>query len=175
MKTKNKNPGSQKASRPLIPKDYGVPQGEETMLPWAMVEEQLHQERIYWVCTVRPDGRPHSVPLWGAWFNERFYFDGSSQTRHVRNLMENPAVSVHLESGEEVVIIDGIGRAVGKPDRDLAMGVYKIYKSKYAGYPGYDPTPEMWDEGGLYEVVPQRVLAWRNFPNDATRWVFVNE
>ena len=164
--------GSRKISRPIMPKDYGVPLGEDTLLQWTTVEAQLMKERIYWVCTVRPDGRPHAVPLWGAWYNERFYFDGSPETRHVRNLIANPAVSVHLESGEEVVIIEGQGKAVGKPARDVAEGLYQIYKSKYMGYPGYEPTPEMWDEGGLYEIVPQRVLAWSNFPSDATRWVF---
>lgn len=171
----NAKSDSRKATRPLMPKDYGVPQGEDTLLPWETVEEQLQKERIFWVCTVRPDSRPHTVPLWGAWFNERFYFDGSPETRHVRNLMANPAVSVHLESGEEVVIIEGTGRAVGKPPRELALGLYEIYRGKYAGWPSYEPTPEMWDEGGLYEIVPQRVLAWRNFPSDATRWVFENE
>ena len=46
---------------------YGVPEGEEDMLPWSHVEERMLGPRNYWVATVRPDGRPHAVPVWGVW------------------------------------------------------------------------------------------------------------
>jgi PPOX class probable F420-dependent enzyme len=155
-----------------MPSDYGTPATDEGLLPWSFVEERLGPARIYWVASTRPDGRPHAVPTWGVWLEGQFYMEGSPDTRRFRNLEANPAVSVHLESGDEVVILEGQTEVVGVPDRPLAERLAAEFTAKYSAS-GYSPTPEQWDRGGLYRVRPQVVLAWAKFPDSLTRWRFI--
>jgi hypothetical protein len=100
----------------------------------------------------------------------RLYFDGSPQTRHARNIARNPFVSVHLESGEKAVIVDGTA-GEKKPSRALAVAIARAYAKKYAAL-GYSPKPNSWDAGGLFEIVPASVIAWSSFAVDPTKFVF---
>jgi len=156
-------------SRPIFPDGYLL--NPTAWLDWDEVEQRLSQARNYWLCTVRLDNRPHAVPKWGVWLQGRFYFDGSPQTRHARNLAHNPQVTLHLESGEQVVIVEGTGKAVEKPEPELAQQIAAAYTQKYQ-QDGYAPQPDQWDEGGLFEVIPQVALAWTKFTDDPTRFIF---
>ena len=96
------------AGRPQMPDGYGIPESNDGLLPWRYVDEQMGQSKNYWLCTVRPDGRPHSVPLWAAWVDGVLYYDGAPDTIHNRNVAANPNVSVHLEDGTTAVILEGV-------------------------------------------------------------------
>jgi hypothetical protein len=138
------------------------------------VEQRLAEAKNYWLCTVRPNGHPHVVPKWGVWVDGKIYFDGSPDTRHARNILENPAVALHLESGDEAVILEGTARAVQKPSPGLAGQVARAYSAKYAAL-GYAPGPDQWDNGGLYEISVRIALAWTKFTDDPTKFVFDGE
>src|SRR5215831_15103197 len=75
-------------------------------LPWTWATERLIRARNYWIATTRPDGRPHSRPVWGIWLNNTFYFSTGSLA--ASNLSINPTITVHLESGSEVLIVEGV-------------------------------------------------------------------
>lgn len=157
--------------RPHFPPGYvDHPQG---YVAWAWVEHQLREAIHYWLCTVRPDGRPHAIPKWAVYVDGRIYFDGSPETRHARNLATQSAVVLHLESGEQAVIVEGRGQAVHRPEAGLAATIAEAYRAKYAGL-GYAPEPTQWDAGGLFVVVPTSVLAWTRFTDDPTKFVFPN-
>lgn len=161
-----------KVMRPDFPAGYV--EAPKTRLRWDAVVDRLVAARNYWLCTVRPDGRPHAVPVWGVWMEAApdgpaFYFDGSPQTRHARNLAHNPHVAVHLESGDQVVIVEGVARAMAKPASALAAAPARDYGRKYESY---IPSPDQWDAGGLYRVTPLSALAWTNFTDDPTKFVF---
>jgi len=85
-------------------------------VPWEHVEQRLTESINYWMCSLYPDGRPHVVPRWGAFLDGKFYYDGSPETRHARNIEKNPNVTLHLESGNDVVIMEGISQPASKPD-----------------------------------------------------------
>lgn len=157
--------------RPQMPKDYGVPEGEDSMLAWEDAQKQLQDARNYWIGTVRPDGRPHASPVWAVWIDDHLYFDGSPETRRHRNLAANPNMVAHLESGDNVVIIEGQAHQVEKPPRELTSRVAAAYRKKYAES-GYAPSDDQWDQGGLYEMKPRVALAWTKFPTNCTRWHF---
>jgi hypothetical protein len=110
------------------------------------------------------------MPAWGAWLDGVVYFDGSPETVRMRNLVQNPAISIHLESGDEVVILEGESYAVGKPERALAERLAAALAKKYA--PTYAPTPDTWDEGGLWALRPKVAFGWSEFPTNVTRWRF---
>lgn len=159
------------SDRPIIPDGYGVPETAKGLLPWSHVEERLVAARNYWINTANTAGRPHATPVWGVWVNGALYFDGSPETRRSRDIAVNPAVAVHLESGDDVVILEGTARDIGAPPRELAEAVSAAYCAKYAAR-GYAPTPEAWNEGGLCEMRPQVAFAWTQFPQNVTRWRF---
>jgi len=153
-----------------MPDGYGIPESTSGTLPWSFVDEQMLTARNYWVVTVRPDGRPHAMPVWGAWLHGKLYIEGSPATRRHRNITTNPNVVVHLEDGSQVVIIEGVAYEAGKPEPSLGAELSKAYTAKYKSL-GYAPGPDNWDNGGLYVIQPQKVFAWTKFPTDTTRWV----
>ncbi len=63
--------------------------------------------RNYWVCTTRADGRPHAMPVWGLWLDDAVLFSTDPESVKARNLAARPDVVVHLESGDDVVVVDG--------------------------------------------------------------------
>jgi len=156
------------ASRPHMP-GYGIPTDKKGLLPWSHVTERMARAQHYWIATVSPDGRPHATPVDGLWLEDQLYFGGSPETRRNRNLAENPAVCVHLESGIDVVILHGEAHELRAPDRSLAIRLSEGSIKKY----GYGPKPEEYEKAdGVYCFRPRLVFAWKQFPKDATRWTF---
>jgi nitroimidazol reductase NimA-like FMN-containing flavoprotein (pyridoxamine 5'-phosphate oxidase superfamily) len=151
-------------SRPRIPAVYGVPKSAKGMLPWSHVTGRLAAARNYWVCTTRSDGRPHAVPVWGVFVAGRVYHGGGEDTRHCRNLDANPALTIHLESGDDVVIIEGTAEKLTEQtaDPDVLRRIDDAYEAKYGMRHG---TP-------VWGLRPRRVLAWSNGLATATRWEF---
>jgi nitroimidazol reductase NimA-like FMN-containing flavoprotein (pyridoxamine 5'-phosphate oxidase superfamily) len=140
-------------------------------LDWGLVQERLRVAETYWLATVRPDGTPHVVPRWGVWLDGRFWYDGSPETRHARNLVSNPACTLNLESGTQVVIVEGTSAQTSAPAQPLGERI----AAEFAKYhtQGYQPTADAWvDGGGLCVLTPRRALAWFSFPTDCTRFRF---
>jgi hypothetical protein len=101
-----------------------------------------------------------------------FYYDGAPTTRHVRNLQHNTACTLTLESGTEVVIVEGNSLATRADPDGLGVQLAEAF-AKYA--PEYPPGPESWADdqgGGLRAIVPKKALAWFDFPRDCTRFTF---
>ena len=156
------------SDRPVLPEEYEAPKDREGLVEWDWVVEQLEQSKNYWICTVRPDGRPHAVPVWGVWVENTLYIDGHPQTQWARNLAANPAVTVHLESGNQVVILEGTIEAKPSLERERAEPVVATYSAKYP----YSSTVEELVNRGLFALRPAVVFAWTSFPKTVTRWRF---
>ena len=77
------------------------------MLDWAWADERLAASRNYWIVTADADGRPRAAPVWGVWFDDAVVFGTSPASRKARNLARDPRVVINLESGDEVVILEG--------------------------------------------------------------------
>jgi nitroimidazol reductase NimA-like FMN-containing flavoprotein (pyridoxamine 5'-phosphate oxidase superfamily) len=115
----------------IVPEGYTMTDREQRLLDWSYVQEQMHAAINYWVATTRPDGRPHVSPTWAVWHEDRLYFDGSPETRRMKNMAANPHVAVHLENGTQAVIVEGIASPAGKPSRELAGALAANYGAKY--------------------------------------------
>lgn len=115
-----------------------------------------------------PDGRPHSIRVWGFWVDGALFFGTARASRKARNLAQNPAVSIHLESGDDVIILEGNAVEVDLTDKSKLQPLDAASRVKYKM--PLMATPEVV----LYSVRPRVVLAWteNNFPNNATRWEF---
>jgi len=158
-----------KISRPKLPKGYA--DNPASFVDWEWVAEQLTESKNYWLCSVRPNGRPHVVPRWGVFIDNKFFYDGSPETRHARNIMENSQVSLHLESGDQAVMLEGISQPAEKPTPEFAKQLAEAIGNKY-GEDGYTPKPDQWDEGGLYVFMPRQCIAWTVFYENPTKFMF---
>ena len=147
-----------------LPDGYG--QNTRTLLSWADVAQRLAEAPRYWLATVRPDGRPHAVPLDGNWLDDAWWFGGSPETVKHRNLLENPEAVLHLDDAVRAVIVEG-GCEIVTPDEERAELLSRLSNEKY----GYGPPPAVY-RNGVWRLTPRRVLAWNEFPRDATRFVF---
>ncbi len=158
-----------KPTRPAMPKGYGLsrPRKPGDFLSWDWAEERLSQCRIYWVATTRPDGRPHAMPVWGVWIDGALYFGTDRGSRKARNLAANPAMTVHTETGDDAVILEGTARKIARgPETKAIDGAYLAkYEMKLTEAPG---------DLVIFGLRPRVVLAWRerDFNKCATRWTF---
>ena len=156
--------------RPHFPEGYINANATKEILPWSYVQERMTQARNYWIVTATPQGKPSATPVWGVWIDDTLYFDGSPQTRRGRNITANPQVTVHLESGDQALMLEGKAHILpGAPEKSLAERVAAAYREKYTA-DGYAPEATQWDQGGLHVFKPQKVLAWTNFIKDPTRF-----
>ena len=163
-------PKKPRAGRPDFPEEYGLndPKLEITLLSWDWVETRLTEARNYWLSTTRPDGRPHASPVWGIWHAGAFYFGTGRTARKAKNLADNAGLVVHLESGDEVVILEG--KAVKVTDSVLLSQLDTVYFAKYHVHLAGEP-----DTGALiYTLHGHTAFAWleQDFPRTATRWKF---
>lgn len=145
----------------------------QVRLPWTWARKRLREARNYWIATTRPDGKPHSRPVWGTWLDDALYFSTGSLA--AQNLATNPEITVHLESGSEVVIIEDVAEPVS--DTSIVERVVSLYNQKYH-----------WDldahnlPGPFYAVLPDVAFGWLSdetgldqgsaFHGTATRWRF---
>jgi PPOX class probable F420-dependent enzyme len=155
-----------------MPKSYGLLDAGSGsgLLPWSHVEEQMAGARNYWVATTRPDGRPHVMPVWGLWFDDAFYFSTGRGARKARNLSRTPYVAVHLESGDDAVIVEGAAEEITDPA--LLARFADAYDAKYQFRPDTSDPDQ-----AIYALHPRVAFAWReaDFPGGATRWRFMEE
>ena len=159
------------ASRPHMP-GYGLlGSGEGTgLLPWSWADERLSAARNYWVSTVRPDGRPHSMPVWGTWDADLLWFTSSVRSRRVRNLLAEPRCVATTEDASDPVVIDGAAEVI--TDAGLIGRVLCLMNAKY----GTDIQMEFLDPAvnATIRLRPDVVIGLRHddFTGSPTRWTF---
>jgi hypothetical protein len=160
--------GEPAASRPIIPREYGVPKSNKGLLPWSHVDQRMRAAKVYWVTVVSPAGRPHATPVDGVWLDGALYFGGDPRTRRQRYLMTNSAASVHLESGHDVVTMNGEVELAASLPPHVAAVLANESNAKY----GYGGGADDYVERGAAVFRPREVFAWSNGLANATRWRF---
>jgi general stress protein 26 len=159
------------ADRPRIPSEYGIPTTTKDLLAWSHLDERLAAATVYWLATSGPGGVPRVRPVDGLWHDAVLYVGGSPATRWVRDLVANPRVSVHLDGGSDVAILEGTVELLEQGvDRALAETLAAMSNAKY---PSYGMTPEMYEKGpGPFVIRPAMAFGWTSFPKDVTRYTF---
>jgi nitroimidazol reductase NimA-like FMN-containing flavoprotein (pyridoxamine 5'-phosphate oxidase superfamily) len=116
-------------------------------------------------------GAPHAAPVWGVVTGETLYLYSERSTLKARNLLADPRVVVHLESGEDVLIVRGTAEDLGAPSSVPA--VVAALAAKYARpedrqyLPGADPDFDV-----VYAIRPHSAMAWRldDYASSQRRW-----
>src|SRR6478736_10300243 len=123
-KKKNRRSASPKPTRLYAP-GYGFPKSSKGLLPWSWAEQRLRKSHNYWITTVKPEGTPHTMVVWGLWLDGAFLFSTGSQSRKARNLAENEACVVCNEHAHEAVIIEGVAGLASLPVRREFLKKYQ--------------------------------------------------
>ncbi len=160
--------------------DYGVPTDPAGALPWSWAQERLVANHNYWLVTASASGRPHSLPVWGAWLPEvdRFWFSCAPGSRKARNLSQNPWCVVTVDDTVECVSVEGRARIVEKGVDDAATDRALVaYVTKYWPDPADHEASEAFIRRNLIvELVPDRAFGIiereDEFAQSATRWSF---
>ena len=121
-----------KPSRPHMP-GYGMPKSKKGLLPWKWAEQRLRKSHNYWITTVKPDGSPHTMVVWGLWMDGAFLFSTGRQSRKARNLAKNPRCVVCTEQAEEAVVVEGVAEIVewlcaGNSSRNTSRNTTLIWR-----------------------------------------------
>ncbi len=148
-----------KPIRPRLP-SYGIDEGENGLLSWEFVSKIMSSSRNYWIGTVGVNNKPHVRPIWGIWFENYIFFSGG-EIQWKKNVKNNPLVTIHSESGDNVIIIEGVARLANS---EISILINQEYHKKYKMEHG----SEFW------ALVPEKVFAWtlENFANSPTLWKF---
>ncbi len=153
---------------------YGDPSA--TAPPWDDIQRLLADAQLYWIITVRGDGRPHAVPLVGVWQNDTFAFCTGPDEQKQRNLDANAQVAVTTgttgangwDSGEEIVVEGTATRVTDAADlQALAEAWFAKYGNDWRFEVRGEEFVELSDSGGsteggawVYRVQPTKVIAF---------------
>src|SRR5918998_3963949 len=144
--------------------------------PWAAIERLLVDAQLYWIITVRTDGRPHAVPLVGVWHDGTFAFCTGADEQKQRNLDGNRRVAVTTgstgangwASGKDLVVE---GEAVRVTDADELQTLAAAWFDKYGEDWHFEVRGQEFVEvsssgagtaGGalVYRVRPEKVIVF---------------
>lgn len=149
--------------------DYGIqgPNEGSGLLPWAWAEERLTISRNYWVTSLWPDGRPHSMPVWGVWDGEVLWFSSGRRSRKARNLAADSRCVIATEDANEPVVVEGTAELT--QDRAEIERVAALMSAKYGGI-----TADFLAANATFRVSPRWAfaIAHDDFTGSPTRWVF---
>lgn len=169
-KRASRSSATPRVSRPQA-SGYGFPKGGKGLLPWSWAEQRLKKSHNYWITTVRPDGSPHTMVVWGLWHDGRFLFSTGSKSRKARNLAENPNCIVCNEHAHEGIIVEGTAEIADVAARRKMLPLYER-KYKFDMSTMKDDILSMKEP--VFAVQPRVVFAmWeKHFQSKSTRWKF---
>jgi pyridoxamine 5'-phosphate oxidase-like protein len=133
----------------------------------------------FFLCTTRPDGRPHAAGVGAVWHDGDIYFVSGPATRKSRNLAANPACTIAANLQGLDLVLDGeAARVVDRPTLEKLAGVYRDggWPAEVAGdaftapYSAPSAGPPPWN---LYRMTIETAVGVAGAePYGATRWGF---
>lgn len=147
---------------------------------WAAVVDVLTSSEMFWLSTVRRDGRPHVAPLPAMWLDGALHFCTGPEEQKAKNLESNPACILttgtnHFRSGLDVVVE---GAAVRVTDEARLERLAGLWKSKLDWLFPVAGGAFQSTEGGpvpVFGVAPTKVLAFgKGSPYSQTRYRFTS-
>jgi general stress protein 26 len=147
-------------------------------VPWADAEAVLEKSEMFWLSTVRGNGRPHVTPIPTVYLDGKLWFCTGAKEQKAANLRANPYCVLttgtnQLHSGLDVIVE---GEAVRTTDHDLLVRLAALWKSKLDWDFQVFDEGTFGDDGGrdglVHGVAPDKVLAFGKDPYSQTRYRF---
>jgi nitroimidazol reductase NimA-like FMN-containing flavoprotein (pyridoxamine 5'-phosphate oxidase superfamily) len=147
---------------------------------WEETRRVLQEAELFWIATVRVDGRPHVTPLVAVWLDDAIHFATGQNEQKAVNLRSNPSVILttgcnEWEQGLDVVVE---GEAVQVLDESVLQRLAETWTAKWDGRWHYEVRGgSFWHKGGddpvlVFAVEPAKVFAFAKGTFSQTRHRF---
>ncbi len=146
---------------------------------WEETRRVLETAELFWIATVRADGRPHVTPLVAVWHDGAIHFSTGAAEQKAMNLRCNPHVILmtgcnHWDEGLDFVVE---GDAVQITDVDVLTRLAEAWATKWDGRWLYEARDGGFhhDGGGMalvFSVTPTKILAFTKGNFSQTRHQF---
>lgn len=139
---------------------------DATATSWDDALRVLEGAELFWLTTVRADGRPHVCPLVAVWLDGALHFCTGPEEQKVRNLRADPNVVLTTgcndwERGLDVVVE---GEAVRTTDDAMLRRLAAAWRTKWDGRWRFEAGDGAFHHEGVdalvFSVVPTKVLAF---------------
>ncbi|MEO7909782.1 MAG: pyridoxamine 5'-phosphate oxidase family protein [Roseiflexaceae bacterium] len=151
-----------------------------TPIAWTEAIAQLEKAQVYWLSTVRPDGRPHVTTLLSVWLDGALYFCTGASERKAKNLAHNAHCILttgcnSFDTGLDVVVE---GDALRVTDAAKLKRIADLYELKYGSDWHFDVRDGAFNGGGgnvalVFEVAPTTAFGFgKGASSSQTRWRF---
>lgn len=172
--------GTRGAALPLAEVDPRYSDEGATPTRWDDARRRLAAAELFWISTVRPDGRPHVTPLLAVWLDEALHFCTGPQERKARNIALNPACvlttgrNTFTEPGEDFVVE---GKAVRITREAVLQRLARAWETKYGAEWHFDVREGTFRHSGdieahVFRVAPVKAFGFRRGEAAQTRWRF---
>lgn len=165
---------------PATKLDAGFSDRDAAAVPWTAASELLSRAEVFWLSTVRPDGRPHVTPLIAVWIAGTLYFSTGEAERKRRNLAANPncVLTTGCNSIGEGLDIVVEGKAVRVINEGQLRAVADAYEEKYGPDWRFEVQEDALSGGEgnvawVFRVDPVTAFGFaKGRPFGQTRWTF---
>jgi general stress protein 26 len=146
--------------------------------PWPDAARVLEHAELYWLTTVRADGRPHVTPLIGVAENEVVHFCTGLREQKARNLEHSSQVALTTGNNTWAQGLDVVveGSAVRVADRDALQRLADAYEAKYGSVWHFEVGDGVFgtgeDAAAVFRIEPAKVLAFAKEPHAQTTYRF---
>ena len=161
---------------PRLDRRFSDPDAEPT--PWAEVTDVLDLAELYWLSTVRADGRPHVTPLIGVWHEGAMHFTTGPREQKYRNLEHCPKVALTTGSSTWATGLDVVveGEAVRVTDDAELQRIADAIEAKYGSVWHFDVRDGMFGDGeraaAVFRIETAKVMAFAKDPHGHTTFRF---
>jgi PPOX class probable F420-dependent enzyme len=143
------------------------------------IDRLLRLEPVVWLSSVRPDGRPHLVPIWFSWDGREILIASKPNAQKVRNLRANPTVMLALGEPEDdfdVGLVEGRAELLEAPAATILPDSHCAKYRQQMTSIGLSPAEFLATYAQVIRIVPTRFLPWhgRTTRPSADRGVPVN-
>jgi hypothetical protein len=168
------------ARAPSVELDRPYSDDVATPTPWADASDALNRAEIYWISTVRADGRPHVTPVVAVWMDGSLYFSTGPGEQKAKNLERNALVALTtgcnaFHEGLDLVVE---GTAVKVDDETKLQALADRFAAKYDDAFGFRVGGGAFVHGEgmvahVFEVAPVKAFGYaRGESGGATRYRF---
>jgi general stress protein 26 len=157
---------------------FSDPNAEPT--PWRDVVRALEEAELYWLTTVRADGRPHVTPLIGLMHDGAMHFCTGPREQKYRNLEHSASVALTTGNNTWAAGLDVVveGRALRLSDEGVLQRLADAIEAKYGSVWHFDVAEAMFQAPGavggaaVFRVEPSKIMAFAKDPHGQTSYLF---
>jgi general stress protein 26 len=166
-------------SDPVVRFDGQFSEPNATATPWVTTQRALESAQMFWISTVRSDGRPHVTPLVAVWLDGALHFSTGPREQKAVNIAANP--NVVLTTGTDKwdggldVVVEGEAQRI--TDRDTLERLAAAWATKWDGQWRYEVVDNVGfapdkgvDPAHVFRVRTGKILAFGKNPFSQTAY-----